>query len=152
MNTPLGHEVYQNRLQRHLEKWPRRRSRPLPPQWLEAGLILLRLDLDPLRPLLTSLYSPSPRGHPPFDPVSMTRALLLMSLLGLTSIDRFAQDLRRSPRLARMAGFEPFHTPAVGTFYLFLDRLEDGPYQPACPHRLKPSDQRRASRRRHFSR
>jgi len=28
-----------------------------------------------------------------------------------------------------MAGFEPYDTPACGTFYAFIDRLEDGPYQ-----------------------
>jgi hypothetical protein len=38
----------------------------------------------------------------------------------------------------------------VGTFYNFIDRLEDGPYTPACPHRVKPSELRKARHRRNL--
>jgi len=58
-------------------------------------------------------------------------------------LSQFAKDLRDKPRLAILAGFQPYQTPAVGTFYLFLDRLEDGPAQPACPHRVQPSQLRK---------
>jgi len=51
----------------------------------------------------------------------------------------FADTLKRKPRLATIAGFDPNKTPAVGTFYLFIDRLEDGPATPACAHRVRPS-------------
>jgi hypothetical protein len=48
---------------------------------LDAALILLRLDLDPLHPFLAALYAPTPRGRPPCDPVAVLRALLLFTLL-----------------------------------------------------------------------
>lgn len=42
-----------------------------------------------------------------------------------------------------MAGFDPEDTPSVGAFYLFIDRLEDGPYQPDYPHRVTSSQLRK---------
>jgi hypothetical protein len=139
----MCHEVYQKSLAEHLAKWQKHASRRLPEDWLLAALLLLRLDLDPLRPDLERLYSPSPRGRKPLDPILMLRALLLMTALGEEKITRFAKDLRHKPRLAQIAGFDPNQTPAVGTFYLFIDRLEDGPFQPNCPHRRKPSQLRK---------
>jgi hypothetical protein len=133
------HAAYQQTLSEHLAKWQKRRSRALSQELLDAVLILFRLDLDPLTPMFMKLYSTSPRGRPPYDPVAMFRALLLLTLLRYKSIETFALELRQKPRLAIIAGFPPFETPAVGTFYLFIDRLEDGPFQPACPHRVKPS-------------
>jgi transposase len=151
MHHTLRHSVYQKTLADHLATWQRRRSRPLDPEWLDAALLLMRLDLDSIRPELERLYSPSPRGRPPYDPTCLLRALLLMIILQKTSIERFAQQLRRTPRLARIAGFEPFETPAVGTFYHFIDRLEDGPYEPACLHRVRPSQLRKQRHQRHLS-
>ncbi len=142
---------YGETLSDHLIRWLRRKSRPLPAHWLTAALTLLRLDLEPARSLLNSLYSSSPRGRKPWDPICMLRALLLMLLVGEDSIPRWSQTLRTHPRLARIAGFEPFHTPAVGTFYLFLDRLEDGPFQPSCPHRIRPSQLRKKLHLRNLS-
>lgn len=146
-----SHESYCKRLSAKLPKWLKRHSRRLKPEWLDAALILLRLNLDPLRDDLASLYSPSLRGHPPLDPVSMLRSLLLMSLLSYTSFDKFAADLRRCPRLAIISGFPPHKTPSLGAFYAFLDRLEDGPFLPSCPHHFKPSTLRKAARRRNLS-
>ena len=145
------HAHYVQTLSHHLIRWLRRRSRNLPDKWLQAALTLLRLDLEPARPLLRSLYSSSPRGRKPWDPICVLRALLLMLLVGEESITRWAQTLRRTPRLACIAGFDPFHTPAVGTFYLFLDRLEDGPYQPTCPHRIRPSQLRKGKHLRNLA-
>lgn len=47
----------------------------------------------------------------------MLRALLLMMLLRYTSMSKWAENLRAKPRLARIAGFEPFDTPVAGSFY-----------------------------------
>jgi hypothetical protein len=80
----------------------------------------------------------------------MLRALLLMLLLQYKSLRKWVQDLRAHPRLAQIAGFDPFHTPGVGTFYDFVDRLEDGPYAPPCPHRVRPSRLRKGRHRRHL--
>jgi hypothetical protein len=73
-----------------------------------------------------------------------------MLLLHYKSLPQWAHDLRTHPRLAQIAGFAPFQTPAVGTFYAFIDRLEDGPYAPPCAHRVRPSRQRKGRHRRHL--
>jgi hypothetical protein len=135
----MCHQVYQNSLSERLAKWEKRQSRRLAPEWLAATRLLIRLDLEPLRADLKKLYSPSTRGRTPFDPITMLRALLLMTAIGQDSITQFAYDLHQKTRLAQIAGFDPKKTPAVGTFYLFIDRLEDGPHQLNCAHRVTPS-------------
>ena len=140
---PVSHEQYADDLCEHLTRWLRRKSRRLLHEWLEAALILMSLNLESARPILESLYSPDPRGCPPYEPVRMLRALLLMMLLKFTSITKWTEALRSKPRLARIAGFEPHDTPAAGTFYAFIDRLEDGEYQKPCEHRIKPSKLRK---------
>ena len=146
----LSHAQYSTALSAKLQSWLRRKARRLPEAWHEATLVLLRLDLDPARPLLRTLYAPGPRGRPPYDPVCVLRAFLLMLLLHYTSLPQWADDLRTHPRLAQIAGFTPFQTPAVGTFYPFIDRLEDGPYTPPCVHRVRPSRLRKGRHRRHL--
>src|SRR5215813_9134917 len=146
----LSHAQYSTALSTQLQSWLRRKARRLPEAWHEAALVLLRLDLDPARPLLRALYAAGARGRPPYDPVCMLRAFLLMLLLQYKSLPKWADELRAHPRLAQIAGFPPFQTPAVGTFYTFIDRLEDGPYTPACPHRVRPSQQRKGRHRRHL--
>jgi Transposase domain (DUF772) len=145
------HAAYQQTLSKHLATWQKRRSRALSQELLDATLILLRLDLDSLLPMLIALYSTSPRGRRPWDPLAMFRALLLMTILRYKSIEHFAHALRQQPRLAIIAGFTPFQTPSVGTFYLFIDRLEDGPYQPSCRYRAQPSALRKGRHLRHLS-
>jgi hypothetical protein len=146
----MSHAQYTTMLAATLQRWLRRQSRPLPEPWRDAALVLVRLNLDPARPLLAPLYAPGPRGRPPYDPLCMLRALLLMLLLHYKSLPQWAHDLRRHPRLAQIAGFQPFHTPAAATFYDFIDRLEDGPYAPPCAHRCRPSRQRKGRHRRHL--
>jgi hypothetical protein len=81
----------------------------------------------------------------------MLRALLLMVLLKYTSITKWAEALKANPRLARMAGFEPDDVPVAGTFYAFIDRLEDGEYQKPCEHRIKPSKLRKGKHLRNLA-
>jgi len=140
---PTSHEQYSDNLIGHLTRWLRRNSRRLKPEWLDAALILLGINLCPAKHILESLYSPDPRGQKPFEPVRMLRALLLMIILGYTRISQWAEELRAKPRLARIAGFEPYDTPATGTFYAFIDRLEDGPYQKPGEDYIKPSQLRK---------
>lgn len=73
-----------------------------------------------------------------------------MVILKYTGVTEFASDLRHKPKLAIMAGFEPYNTPAVGTFYNFINRLEDGPFQPSCPHRVLPSEKRKGKHKRNL--
>lgn len=78
------HEVYQNSLADLLAKWQQRRSRALSPDLpdlVDAALMLLNLNLDPLAELLDSLYSDNSRGRPRYDPTAMLRGLLLMTML-----------------------------------------------------------------------
>src|SRR5262249_11183021 len=71
-----------------------------------------------------------------------------MLLLHSKSLPQWANDLRTHPRLAPIAGCAPFQTPAVGTFYPFIDRLEAGPYTPPCAQRVRPSRLRTGRHRR----
>ena len=137
------HTVYATKLCDHLTKWIKRRSRKLPDEWLSAALMLLCLDLLPAHKILRPLYAKTHRGIPPYDPVCMLRALLLMIILKVESIQKWAAKLKTFPRLARIAGFDPDSTPVAGTFYLFIDRLEDGEYHPPCEHQIKKSSLRK---------
>ncbi len=113
---------YATKLCGKITKWVKRRSRKLPSEWLSAALMLLSLDLQPARKILRPLYAPTHRGIPPYDPVCMLRALLLMVILKIESIPQWARKLKTYPRLARIAGFSPNNVPVAGTFYLFIDR------------------------------
>jgi hypothetical protein len=136
---PVSHNQYSETLCESLTKWLKRKSRRLKEQWLDAALTLLGINLDTASTILEPLYSPDPRGQKPFEPVRMFRSLLLMIILGYTRISEWAEELRNKPRLAIISGFVPFDTPATGTFYAFIDRLEDGPYQKPREGYIKPS-------------
>ena len=148
---PVPHQQYAQELCNNLITWLKRKSRRLLNEWLEAALILIGLDLEPARSILEPLYSPDPRGQKPYEPVRMLRALLLMVLLKYTSITKWAKALKANPRLARMAGFEPYDVPVAGAFYAFIDRLEDGEYQKQCEHRIKPSKLRKGKHLRNLA-
>jgi hypothetical protein len=61
----LSHQQYTIMLSQKLQSWRRHKARRLPEAWHEAALVLLRLDLDPARPLLRTLYASGHRGRPP---------------------------------------------------------------------------------------
>jgi len=150
------HQQYVDCLCNNITRWVRRKSRALSENHLSAVLTLLLINLDPARDLLESLYAPSHRGRPPSDPVSMLRALLLMTLLGFKSISLWVDELRSKPRLAVIAGFakdssQHAKTPGIGTFYDFIDRLEDGKYQKPCQHYVKPSKLRKGRHKRNIT-
>ena len=145
------HTMYATKLCDHLTKWISRRSRKLPDKWLSAALMLVWLDLEPARKILRPLYAPTHRGIPPYDSVCMLRALLLMIILRIESISQWAAKLWAYPRLARIAGFSPNNVPVAGTFYLFIDRLEDGEYHRPCEHRVKKSSLRKGKHTRNLA-
>jgi hypothetical protein len=148
--------TYQCNLINNINKWLIRESRRISETILDAALTLLLLDLEPARKYLLSLYSPNPRGRPPYDPVCMLRALLLMTLLGFKSITLWVDELRNKHRLAVIAGFaavskEHADTPSVGCFYDFIERLEDGKYQKPCQHYVKLSKLRKGKHLRNLN-
>ena len=151
------HQQYTENLCNNLTRWLKRKSRRISPQLTEAALILMRIDMESIRPTLESMYSPNPRGRKPYDPVCMFRAMMLMMLLEYESITQFVRHLRAKPRLAVIAGFanntrEHVNTPSVGAFYLFIDRLEDGKYAKHCHHYIKPSELRKIKHMRNLRR
>lgn len=110
----------------------------------------MRIELEKCRDELEKLYSPNPRGRKSYDPVCMLRAMLLMVILKYSKITEFAKKLKQKPRLAQIAGFEPNQTPAVSTFYLFIDRLEDGEYKSGQANQTKLSKLRKGKHRRNL--
>jgi hypothetical protein len=56
-----SHAQYRTALSAKLQGWRRRQSRRLPGPWHDAVRVLLRLDLDPARPLLRALSMPLAR-------------------------------------------------------------------------------------------
>jgi len=101
-------------------------------------IILANLDLTPAQEFLESHYCPVKR-RPPRNPICMLRMMLLMLLCGVESITKWVQQLRGSPLLAAMTGFEPDQIPGIGTCYAFKDRLVNGPYQKPCEHLKRPA-------------
>jgi hypothetical protein len=101
--------------------------------------ILSHLNLDPSIELLNPLYSPTQRV-PYRDPTCMLRSLILMTCLRNTSITKWVRTTRSQPLLAVFMGFDPKDTPGIGTYYDFMKRLIDGPYQKPCEHRVRKSD------------
>jgi hypothetical protein len=110
----------------------------------------MRIELEKCREELEKLYSPNPRGRKSYDPVCMSRAMLLMVILKYSKIPEFAKKLAKKPRLAQIAGFEANKTPAASTFYLFIDRLEDGEYKKEQENQIKLSKLRKGKHRRNL--
>ncbi|MCP3885992.1 MAG: hypothetical protein GY700_11075, partial [Propionibacteriaceae bacterium] len=90
-------------------------------------VILSTLSLDPIRDTLSDLYCPTGQGAPR-DPTAMFRAWLTMTLTKEGSPTNWVKTTRTDPVLAALAGFDPLDTPGVGTYYDFLARFADGPY------------------------
>lgn len=101
-------------------------------------MIMAHLNLDPASELLESLYSPV-RRSPPRPSTAMLRSLLLMTLLKISGITSWVKQTRTVTLFAILAGFDRDDTPGIGTYYDFLKRLVDGPYQKPCPHRVRES-------------
>lgn len=102
---------------------------------------LTNLDLDPVIPILVSLYSPSGKGKTPQDPVCMLRIIILMTLLKEKSITKWV-DMSRSfgSFFAVLAGFPSHKTPGVGTYYDFMKRIINGPYTPLSGNQTRRSE------------
>lgn len=112
-------------------------------------LTLAELDLELVRPELMRGYAARKGGRDPRDPVAMLRCLVLMLLVGTTSINDWVRRMDAEPLWAVLAGFpwgEP--RPGVGTLYDFCDRLLNGPFERRCAHAGRPTDRYRKARNR----
>ena len=81
------------------------------------------LNLSAVDQIMQSHYSNV--GPKPWPPSVMLRALLVMIAYKCTTIARWITQLRVSPILAIICGFDPNQTPGVGTLYDFMSRLWD---------------------------
>ena len=102
-------------------------------------LILESLQLHKLNPQLKALYANDGRGRKPIEPLSMLQSLMMMILQGEVSFTKWVKTTRTNPLIALLCGFSPEHTPGVGTYYDFLNRLEDGPFKKYCQHDKRAS-------------
>lgn len=115
-----------------------------------ADLLILfsMLNLEPAQETLNSCYRPSHGGKTPRCPVAMFRSILLMAICDVTSFNKWAAHLKTHPELSIIAGFEPHHPPSASSFYDFMWRLLDGPYQKSCSHHQPRSSRYRGVRNR----
>lgn len=94
------------------------------------------LDLSAVDQIMQPHYSTV--GPKPWSPSILLRALLVMVAYKTTTIARWVTDLRVSPILAIICGFDPKHTPGVGTCYDFMSRLWDLPTDNYTCHIKQP--------------
>ena len=94
------------------------------------------LDLSAVDRIMQPHYSSV--GPIPWSPSIMLRALLVMIAHKCVTFTRWVTELRISPILAIICGFDPEHTPGVGTFYDFMSRLWDLPTDNYSSHFKQP--------------
>ncbi len=118
----LSHEQYQDWVKKSFREFYRKGKIKAISHYADEIKAMFNLDLTPVRELIKPLYK-KPRGSRPKDPQAMLRALILMTLTRELSITNWANTLKKSAPLAVLSGFQPGETPSVGTFYDFIDRL-----------------------------
>jgi len=81
---------------------------------------MLILNLDPLIPVIASLYPPV--GRPAQVQVEIFRSFVLMDDQGIT-IDKWVDKLKHNPVLRIIAGFTPDNMPDTASYYDFINRI-----------------------------
>lgn len=121
---------------------------PLAKEWLlqhyEQMLAVLSLNFDPITNRIKALYSMDNRGCPPYDPIALLRSLTLMISFQFTSIGKWVAEMKTSPFIPVVCGFDPNSIPAVGTYYFLMQRMEDFEYRKTCEHQLRQHEIRHA--------
>lgn len=115
----------------------------------KAYEILTQLNLDSAEASVESAYCPTIRVKPR-PPLNMLRSLILMTMLKITSITKWVDKTRTVALYAILAGFEPDDTPGVGTYYDFMKRIIDGPYQKPSQNRVLRSQVNAGKHRRNI--
>lgn len=107
---------------------------------LDAYIRFANLDLTPADKIMRDCYSKY--GPNPRMPSDMLRSLLLCIFRRVSSLTKWAEELKTQPSLAIISGFEPDNVPGVGTFYDFISRLWNADSRslspPERPKRRKP--------------
>lgn len=138
----MSHIQYLQHLEKHFRSPPDDIDFIIKQQYYQREIsILEQLDLDPILPVLVSLYSPG-KLKDARDPPSMLRSLILMTLLRVKGITQWVSQTKHDPFLTVLMGFEPGQAPAVGTYYAFINRMVNGPWQKPshCKDIVKRSD------------
>ncbi len=84
-------------------------------------IIFDNIDWSFVHPLVSGRYSP--HGAEGYDPISLSKAQLLIYLGEVSSDRKLASALRYNARLCLLCGFNFLKTPSNGTFTNFRDRL-----------------------------
>ena len=79
------------------------------------------LDLDPVMGYLSAFYPPV--GRPAKNQVQIIRSLILMALLGFTSLTAWVVELTTDSLLAVLIGCTPDSLPPPGSYFDLMDRL-----------------------------
>ena len=102
----------------HLDSSQRTRLR------LEFGAVrekLRLLNLDPVMEYLSGFYSSL--GRPARNQTQILRSLVLMMMLGFTSLTAWVGKLRTDSLLAILIGCTPSSLPPLGSYFDLMDRL-----------------------------
>ena len=86
---------------------------------------LRMLNLDPVMEYLSAFYSHT--GRPAVNQPQILRSLVLMMLLGVTSLTAWCQRLRADSLLALLIGCRPNSLPPLGSYFDLMDRLWSQP-------------------------
>ncbi len=79
------------------------------------------LNLDPVMEYISSFYSHT--GRPAKNQTQIIRSLVLMLMLGFTSLTAWVEKLRTDSLLAALAGSASPSLPPLGSYFDFIDRL-----------------------------
>ena len=81
---------------------------------------LQMLNLDPVMDYLSQFYSHT--GRPAKNQVQILRSLILMLMLGFTSLTVWIDKLKADSLLAALAGFGPSSLAPLGSYFGLMDR------------------------------
>lgn len=99
---------------------PRKGRRKRLKLWKKVGWLVYHTDLDIFRPVLEPLYPPL--GRPAWEPISLLRSALVMTMFHYVSVDVFCEELEGNAWLAVLCGFLE-DTPGASTLRDFFNRL-----------------------------
>jgi len=107
-------------------------------EYKEAILKMLILDLDPLIPIISPLYSSV--GRPAEFQPDIFRSFVLMKHLGF-ALDNWVEKLVHNPVLRIIAGFTPDNMPKTSSYYDFMNRIVPLDERPIVkPVKSKPKE------------